>query len=421
MAVKELTKETLGKTKSGWTWDKKRGVWSTWQVDTHFNGERHIRRGFKSKKETEDYLAQLKMQEKLKDIGVIKLLKFPKVKDLLDKHSATLETPKAISATARIFPKFISILPSPHLTIDELKRKHFKDFADIRIAEGIKAESANREIGEISAAIHKAGDYYENLENWTIPGNLIYRPSFEPTERDRVINADERGRLIQFLLSDKLTGEREKDFIARRRAGLVLYFGLLTGLRHGELCGLKKINFDRNLRKLKVERFKTRKKGVAVTFFEPLTETQLWVITEAEKLYPHGEFFFSEHGKLHNKIYSTLKLHCGKLGIPYGKNIENGFVPHDARHTFITVLEHGSVDSSTTRSFSGHSKDAMMKRYSHATQDSRTRAMQIIENEIGQGSSKSTDEMKRIYDSIKSGKMTLNEFENTVKDLLTVF
>lgn len=122
-----------------------------------------------------------------------------------------------------------------------------------------------------------------------------------------------------------------------------------------------------------------------MTIFEPLTDTQLWVLFEAEKLYPTGEFFFSEIGLPHNKIYEILKNACQALKIPYGKNTENGFVFHDTRHTFVTVLEHGMVDSSTTRSFSGHSRDGMMKRYSHATVESKVRAMQIIEDEIGGG------------------------------------
>lgn len=425
MAIKELTKKFLGKTKTGWFWDRRRELFVTYQVDTQFNGERHIRRGFRSEKEAKDYIEQLKTQERLKQIGVVQIIKFPKVKDLFECHRATLLERKQQTVFDRVTNKFISLLNNPNLTLDELRRKHFKDFSDTRIKEGIKAESANREITELSAAIHSAGDYFENLENWSVPRNLIYRPSFESTERDRVITLDERQRLIEYLLNDKKQSEREKDFIARRRAGLVLFFGLLTGLRHGEISALQKKEFDRDRRRLRAERFKTRKSGVRWTVFEPLSDTQLWVLAEADKLYPTGDYFFSATGKKHNKIYTTIRTACERLEISYGKNAADGFVIHDARHTFVTVLEHGGIDSSTTRSFSGHSKDSMLKRYAHATVDSRARAMQTIEREIGinilNGNGTASAELKRIYEQVRAGKMTFAEFRKSLENSLTVF
>lgn len=414
MAIRELTQKTLGKKKSGWHFDKRRQIWVTWQVDTFFNGTRLVRRGFRSESEARDYLAQLKTQERLKELGVVRFIKYPTVRELLDAHFATIENSKGKITARRVFAKFLSVLPK-NIALDELRRKHFKDYCDARIAEGVKAESANREITDISAAIHKAGDYFENLENWSVPDNLIYRPVFEASERERIITPDERSRLIEYLLSDKKSGERQKDFIARRRAGLVLYFALLTGLRHGEICALKKTDFDRAASRLRVERKKTRKSGVRWTVFEPLTATQLRVLESAAKLYETGKFFFSAAGKPHNKIYETLRLHCAKLEIPYGKTQENGFVPHDARHTFVTVLEHGAVDSSTTRSFSGHSKDTMLKRYAHATLDSRARAMQIIEREIGAGGSGKAAELKLIFEATAEGKMNFEQFKNAIQ------
>lgn len=296
---------------------------------------------------------------------------------------------------------------------------------DLRINEGIKAESANREITELSSAIHKAGDYFENLENRTVPAKLIYRPKFEETERQRVITLDERQRLIEYLLDNKNQNEREKDFVARRRTGLVLYFGLLTGLRHGEIVAVqKKRKFDQKRRQFRVERFKTRKTGVRWTTFKPLTETQMWVLSEAAKLYPQGDFFFSAEGKKHNRIYNTLRAACKALNISYGANVVDGFVIHDARHTFVTVLEHGGIDSSTTRSFSGHSKDTMLKRYAHATIDSRSRTMQTIEREIGvitNGIEDNETRLRRIYEQVKNCKLTFPQFKKSLEDSMSVF
>lgn len=422
MAIKELTKETLGKSKAGWHWDRKRSRWVTWEIITVFCGKRHQRRGFRSRIEAEKYLETLDVQERLKEIGYAETIKFPPVSELFRRHRETLETKKQQTTFDRVTKKFLKLLKMPNATLDELRRKHFKDFADTRISEGIRAESANREITELSAAIHKAGDYFENLENWSVPEKLIYRPPFEPAERTRVITTDERTRLIEYLLRERQPSERERNFHARRRAGLLLYFGLLTGLRHGELSAVRKSEFDRDRRRLRVERFKTKKSGVRWTVFEPLTDTQLWVLTEAEKLFPTGDFFFSRSGKNQNRIYLTLRLHAEKLGIAYGKNAVDGFVIHDSRHTFVTNLIQNGVDFATAKSLSAHSADNMLMRYSHVTPDSKTRALEIIEREVGGGSeTEKTQKLKEIFDLIQKGKITFPEFKKRMQDLSSVF
>lgn len=147
----------------------------------------------------------------------------------------------------------------------------------------------------------------------------------------------------------------------------------------------------------------------------------MWFLSEAAKLYPQGDFFFSAEGKKHNRIYNTLRAACKALNISYGANVANGFVIHDARHTFVTVLEHGGIDSSTTRSFSGHSKDTMLKRYAHATIDSRSRA---IEREIGVITNCIEDNetrLRRIYKQVKNGKLTFPQFKKSLEDSMSVF
>ncbi|HEX8287871.1 MAG TPA: tyrosine-type recombinase/integrase [Pyrinomonadaceae bacterium] len=368
MAIKEITQNELGKTKTGWRWDRRRGVWVTFQVDTQFNGARHIRRGFRTAKEAESYIEQLKMQERLKEIGVASLVKYPKAEELFEKYAESLTGEAEAVRARRVFRTFLKILPAA-ATVDEIGRKHTKDYIDFRMGEGVKTETADRELNCISAALKKAGDFYAELENWRSPA--IYRPAVADDTRQRVVTKDERERLLGYFFGEKQKSESAAECAARRRTGLVFYFGLLTGLRHGEICAVEKINFDLPARRLKVERFKTKRSGVRWTIFEPLTPTQIWVLSEAARLYPEGKFFFSEKGKIHGKTYSIFEAACRRLKIPYGKKTPNGLIIHDTRHSFVTALEHGAVDSSTTRSFSGHSKDAMLKRYAHATQDSR--------------------------------------------------
>lgn len=418
--ITEITTKCLGKKKSGWRLDKRRGLYVTFSVDSTLNGKRHVKRGFDTEKAAQDYIDQLKVQERLIKIGVVELLEYPTVKKLFDIHFSKLTGKKALTTARRVFDKFLALCP-PNIKLDELRRKHFKDYIEIRLADGLKAASANREMTEISAALHKAGDYFSELENWQTP--KIFRPASNDDGRTRVISKTERELLTEFLLSTKKKSEREKDFIARRRTGLVLYFGLLTGLRHGEICALRKTDFDASERRLKATRFKTRKKGVAETVFEPLTDTQLWVLNEAEKLYPRGEFFFSERGARHNKIYEILKNASAKLEIAYGAKTENGFVIHDTRHSFVSSLIESGVDIATAKSLSGHTTGDMLMRYAHSTPDSRKRAMQIIEREVGAAKKPKSreEEFLEFFNQSRAGKFSLKEFKKRVESFSGYF
>ena len=72
--IKKIEVKTLGKNKIGWRFDMKRRLYITFQVDTTFNGSRHVRRGFPSKKAALDYLEELKTQDRLIKIGYVKTL-----------------------------------------------------------------------------------------------------------------------------------------------------------------------------------------------------------------------------------------------------------------------------------------------------------------------------------------------------------
>lgn len=259
MAIKELTTKTLGKQKTGWRWDRKREIYVTWQVDTTFRGERHIRRGFRSEQAAKDYIADLKMQDRLKEIGFAVPIKFPLVQELFDKHTAVAETISENVRRKRVFAEFQKLLPV-NARINEIERKHIKDYCDQRIKDGIKEETANREITCIASALHKASDYFTGLEKWIPP--KVYRPKVTDEGRERVLSRDERDLLIPYLLRDQEQSEKPLEYFDRRRAGLILYFGLLSGLRHGEICRLEKTNYNLRERKLLVERFKTKKTGV---------------------------------------------------------------------------------------------------------------------------------------------------------------
>ena len=73
--IKEITCQTLGKTKTGWRFDRTRQLWITFSVDTTFDGKRHVRRGFATKAAARDYLEKLKTQDQSIKIVYVKMFK----------------------------------------------------------------------------------------------------------------------------------------------------------------------------------------------------------------------------------------------------------------------------------------------------------------------------------------------------------
>ncbi len=416
MAIKLLTKKTLGKSKAGWRWDKKRELWVTYQLDTEFNGKRHVRRGFRTEKAAQDYHEQLKTQDRLIEIGYAQPIKFPSAAELFEKHTAAAETRNEKLRRKRVFKMFLKLLP-PNATIDEIERKHFKDYADRRIESGVKPETADREITPISSALTNAKNYYTGLDRWVSP--VIYRPPVPNEGRDRVVSTEEFEKLIPYLLREKQEKELPRSAFARNRAGLILYFGLLTGLRHGEICRLEKQNFNRRDRSLKAERFKTKKSGIRWTTFKPLPDVQIEILERAAGLYPNGIYFFSEKGKIHNKFYDVLKAACKKFGIPYGQGTDGGLVMHDARHTFVTNLMQGGTDIATAKSLTAHSTNDMLIKYSHANSQSKGAALRLASSSLT-GNIVNSEKLKEVFDAVRSGNL---DFEGFVKELnsFTVF
>lgn len=147
----------------------------------------------------------------------------------------------------------------------------------------------------------------------------------------------------------------------------------------------------------------------------------MWVLSEAGKLYTNGDFFFSATGNRHNKVYTILKNACLKLEIAYGANVENGFVIHHTRHSFVSSFIEGGVDIATAKSLSGHTTGDMLMRYAHSTADSRAKAMQLIEREVGAASNDREEEFRGFYISAKAGKLSFKQFIKAVESFSGYF
>jgi integrase len=84
-----------------------------------------------------------------------------------------------------------------------------------------------------------------------------------------------------------------------------------------------------------------------------------------------------------SRFYRILREACAACDIPYGKKTIGGLVLHDARHTATTRMLQAGVDPATVGSITGHTDKSVILYYSHATADSRRKAVSVLEEFAG--------------------------------------
>ena len=164
------------------------------------------------------------------------------------------------------------------------------------------------------------------------------------------------------------------------------YTELTTGLRRGELCGLKWSDFDSKAGTLKICRTIRSGKGGTLeagdtktyagkrTILLPSSTAQL---LEARKHSALTEWIFPD--LLHPEqptnpgtAYRQLKKLLADAGLPSIRF-------HDLRHTFATHALAGGVDAKTLSGILGHTKASFtLDTYAHVTGDMQRHAAQVV-------------------------------------------
>jgi len=166
------------------------------------------------------------------------------------------------------------------------------------------------------------------------------------------------------------------------------YVEVMTGLRRGEICGLKwqDINFEEN--KLQVKRSVSVKKGGGVSIGETKTETGVRCIQMppsvaellkskkqtaiTEWVFPH--FLHPEQPISPASAYRKLKVILKNAELPLIRF-------HDLRHTFATHATQGGVDPKTLAGILGHTNASFtLDTYTHVTSDMQKSASAIVGN-----------------------------------------
>lgn len=167
--------------------------------------------------------------------------------------------------------------------------------------------------------------------------------------------------------------------------GLLLIF--VTGIRVGELCTLKRTDFNDGyiqIRRTESER-KEGKKLIRIVKDFPKTAAgwrdvvlptdQIWILRKLIEINPNGEYVFEKGGvRCHERAFEyRLRSNCKRLGI-YPKS------PHKIRKTYGTILMDAGVDSNMILQQMGHTTILTSERYYHRNRKNIEKKQKILDN-----------------------------------------
>ena len=164
------------------------------------------------------------------------------------------------------------------------------------------------------------------------------------------------------------------------------YVEIMTGLRRGEICGLKWSDVDFNANKLRVQRSVSKKKGGGIVIGETKTNTGTRNIimppSVSEMLLKRKQSaitewvfpaFLNPEQPIHPEAaYRKLKVILKHAELPLIRF-------HDLRHTFATHAMKGGVDAKTLSGILGHTNASFtLDTYTHVTSDMQKNASAVV-------------------------------------------
>ncbi len=259
------------------------------------------------------------------------------------------------------------------------------------------------EIQKFYNAVKKNGRVHVDREHGTELADSMVRKihmllheSLETAVRQRlVVNNPTNGTTIpknNYPAKQILNDEQLEKFMEVIKADKqwhdFFYTELTTGMRRGEICGLRWEDFDERNGKLKIRRSVGRIKNGVLPIGETKTETGIREIllppSTTELLIKRKEnavgnwifpnFYRPEEPLNPQSAYTHLKVLLKKAELPLIRF-------HDLRHTFATHAIAGGVDAKTLSGILGHTNASFtLDTYTHVTTDMQKNAAKIVGN-----------------------------------------
>lgn len=211
--------------------------------------------------------------------------------------------------------------------------------------------TVNRELATLKTLLNKAVAWDKVHEN--VAKSIKFLK--EPKGRLRFLESEE----IVKLLSN-----------CNKRLRPIVVLALNTGMRRGEILGLKWRNIDikRNI----ITLLETKNGERREVHINEQVKTSLIRVRK----HPYSPYIFcNKDGKPYHDIRKSFFTALRKSGI-------NSFHFHDLRHTFASHLVMSGVDINTVRELLGHKDIRMTLRYSHLSPSHKKRAVDILGRKI---------------------------------------
>ena len=210
----------------------------------------------------------------------------------------------------------------------------------------------------------------------------ISRKSFrknQKTDEEQVFMEDELPKVIDYL-------EENQDII---NLGILLLFK--TGLRIGELAGLKKCDISENVihvhrteicyednsgnRVFEVKDFPKTEAGIRDVF---IPDNCLWILQKLRIANPFGEFVFENNGsRIRTYVFrNRLDTVCKHTGVVRKS-------PHKIRKTYGSILIDNGVDESLVIEQMGHTDIKTTREYYYKNRKNDLQKAEVINNVIG--------------------------------------
>lgn len=351
-------------------WQGSDGYWNTYIPDEKKGRKRKKK---KTKKEIEEIAIEYLLKEK----------EDPTVKDVFEEWlDRRLLLNKISKAT---YDRYVRLFERHYVEFGQhkIKRLEEEDFADFLEAEICRCNLTAKGFGNLKSLtkgfLIRAKK--RNFIDWNVTSLMeeldVSERDFRKTikeDYEEIFDEDEMRLILGYLM----------DNLDIHNIGIILIF--VTGIRCGELVGLKHSDFDEYA--FKIRRTETRYKGdngkdVYEIKNYPKTAAGVrtciipndywWLLDEIRQLNPDGEYIFVKNGKrmTTNTIRDRLWRVCEKVGI-FKKS------PHKARKTYVSILLDNKVDNNLIISLVGHSNISVSENHYHRNRKKLSQKADII-------------------------------------------
>lgn len=244
--------------------------------------------------------------------------------------------------------------------LSKLTRADVREYITMRMAEGVKGSTVNREIGLLSSALNRARHEWD----WDIPNPAERMRKSEGEGRKFFLTRGEFNRLVSAA-----AGQKRAPYLAD-----LISVAVMTGCRRGELLGLEWSRVDLKANVLRLGAADTKAgKARLVPLNQSARDAFLRRFRYRATHCPDSPWVFCTKGGLRvESVRSSFWQACDTAGL-------TGFRFHDLRHTCGSWLMQAGVPAGHIAAVLGHSTIRMTERYAHVAPENAEAAVAKLE------------------------------------------